>query len=136
MIRYSLKCAEGHEFESWFASGEAYEKLARGGHLSCPVCGAVRVEKALMAPAVSNAAAPTETQEAALARKIEALRREVEEHSDYVGPEFANKARAMHLGEEPQRAIYGEARIDEARALLDEGIAVAPLPFIPRARSN
>ena len=136
MIRYALKCAEGHGFESWFASSEAYEKLARAGHLSCPVCGAARVEKALMAPAVAQPAAPATSDEAALASKIEALRREVEANSDYVGLEFARKARAMHLGEEPERPIYGEARIDEARALLDEGIAVAPLPFIPRARSN
>jgi hypothetical protein len=148
MIRYALKCAEGHGFESWFASGEAYEKLARAGHLSCPVCGAAQVEKALMAPAVAAAAAvildahdargpaPAETEEAALTRKIEALRREVEENSDYVGPEFARTARAMHLGEEPERPIHGEARIDDARALLAEGIAVTPLPFIPRARSN
>ena len=136
MIRYALKCTEGHGFESWFASGAAYEKLARAGHLSCPICGATKVDKALMAPAVAQASAPAETDEAALARKIEALRRAVEENSDYVGLEFARKARAMHAGEEPERPIYGEARIDEARALLDDGIAVAPLPFIPRARSN
>lgn len=136
MIRYALRCTEGHGFESWFASGEAYEKLARAGHLSCPVCGAVKVEKALMAPAVAQTGAPAAPDEAALARKIEALRREVEENSDYVGLEFARTARAMHLGEEPERPIHGEAHIDDARALLDEGIAVAPLPFIPRARSN
>jgi hypothetical protein len=49
---------------------------------------------------------------------------------------FAAEARAMHLGEAPERPIHGEARLDEARALVDEGVPVAPLPFLPRNRTN
>ena len=146
MIRYRLRCAEGHEFESWFASAAAYDTLCAAGHLSCAICGNSSVEKALMAPAVSAAAeaeaapaaAPAEspTGEAELAARIEALRRQIEQNSDYVGMNFVKEARAMHLGDAPERAIHGEARIDEARALLAEGVPVAPLPFIPRRNTN
>ena len=65
---------------------------------------------------------------------LEKLRRHVETTSDYVGMSFAAEARAMHEGTRPERAIHGEARIDEARKLLEDGIPVAPLPFRPRSR--
>lgn len=145
MIRYRLRCAKGHEFESWFASAAAYDSLCTAGHLSCAICGDGSVEKALMAPAVSAPAEaapapalaePPTTGEAELAAKIEALRRQIEQNSDYVGMNFVQEARAMHLGDAPERAIHGEARIDEARALLAEGVPVAPLPFIPRRNTN
>ncbi|MBD3765289.1 MAG: DUF1178 family protein, partial [Rhodobacterales bacterium] len=76
--------------------------------------------------------APQTEVEAALA----ALRRQIEETSDYVGLNFAAEARAMHTGETPARPIWGEARPDEARALIDEGVPVAPLPFVPPRRTN
>lgn len=151
MIRYSLRCDQGHDFESWFASAAAFDRLHAAGHLSCAICGSAGVEKALMAPAVatradSPAAAqataqpatpdPAAERAAELAARIEAYRRHVEETSDYVGMNFVTEARAMHLGEAPERPIHGEARIDEARALLSEGVPVAPLPFIPRSRTN
>ena len=148
MIRFSLRCTKDHDFESWFASGAAYDALRKSGHVACPVCGDTGVEKALMAPAVSvpvpaaqpapasdRAAAPAPP-DAALAAKLQALRKHVEANSDYVGLKFAAEARAMHLGDVPERPIHGEAKIDEARALLEEGVPVAPLPFLPRNRTN
>jgi hypothetical protein len=87
------------------------------------------VTKALMAPAVS-------TREAARATALARLREEVETKSDYVGLRFAAEARAIHEGRAPERSIYGEARPDEARALIEDGVPVAPLPFIPKARAN
>lgn len=138
MIRYALRCAEGHDFESWFASGAAYESLAAGGHLSCPHCGSTEVTKGLMAPRVRPAerAAPLATPETEREKALARLREEVETNSDYVGLGFAAEARAMHAGDKPRRSIYGEARLDEAKALIDEGVPVAPLPFTPRARTN
>ncbi len=106
--------------------------------VSCPECGSDRVEKSLMAPAVTPArrdaltSAPKSTVETALS----ALRREVEANSDYVGLNFAAEARAMHEGDTPQRPIYGEARLDEARKLLEDGVPVAPLPFLPPRKVN
>jgi hypothetical protein len=141
MIRYALSCEKGHGFESWFQSAEAFDKVRTAGMVSCPECGSVSVEKALMAPQVRPArragerplsAAPTDEKERALAE----LRRRVEEGSDYVGMNFAAEARAMHEGEAPERSIWGEARVDEAKRLIEEGIPVAPLPFRPKSKSN
>ena len=152
MIRYTLKCDQDHVFESWFASAEAYEKLRAAGMVSCTHCGSPRVEKALMAPAVRparKAGAAPEAAEAtppgaphlsapagALEEAIAAMRRAVEENSDYVGEDFAREARAMHAGEAPERAIHGEARPEEARALIEEGVPVTPLPFPSRRKTN
>lgn len=148
MIRYALACSEGHEFESWFASAESYDTLSASGRLSCPDCGGNSITKSMMAPGVrtSRAAAqappeppadtsltkPRTPREAALA----ALRKKIETESDYVGMEFAAEARAMHGGETPHRSIYGEANLEEARSLIEDGVPVAPLPFTPRSRAN
>lgn len=132
MIRYALKCREGHEFESWFQSAQAFDALVKSGHVSCAVCGGGEVSKALMAPRVSVAPepAPKDPTAEALAR----LRREVEENATYVGGSFAQKAREMHEGLAPETSIYGEASLTEARALLEDGVPVLPLPFKPKQK--
>jgi hypothetical protein len=135
MVRYSLSCADGHAFESWFQSATAYDDLAARGLLSCAECGSSQVDKALMTPAVATAkplAEARDPREAMLA----AMRRHVEETSDYVGLSFAAEARRMHEGEAPTRSIWGEAKPEEAKALLEDGIPVAPLPFIPKRSTN
>ena len=119
MIKFSLKCSADHSFDSWFQSAEAYDKLAAAGMVSCAVCGTVEVSKSLMAPKVRSSregalSVPASDKERALAR----LRREVEENSDYVGLNFATEARQMHDGEAPARAIYGEAKLEDAKALI------------------
>lgn len=141
MIRYSLTCDKTHDFESWFRSAEAFDALVRAGQVGCPVCGSTTVKKALMAPAVAKSepeaprpdlSQPASDVEAALAE----LRREIEANSEYVGTGFAAEARAIHEGEAPRRSIHGEARLDEARALLEDGVPVAPLPFRPGRKAN
>jgi hypothetical protein len=138
MIRYALKCDRAHQFEVWFANSAAYETLAAAGRVECPICGSTQVEKALMAPAVAATPAenPAPTPEQLLMERLAAWRRHIEENSDYVGLEFAREARAIYEGKAPDRPIWGEARPDEARALIEDGVPVAPLPFIPRARTN
>lgn len=143
MIRYSLKCAAGHGFDSWFQSAEAFATLQGAGQLVCPVCGATRVEKELMAPAVRPArkaeaaerpslADPASELEAAIA----ALKKQIEDNSEYVGMNFAAEARRIHAGEAPERAIHGEAKPEDARKMLEEGLPVAPLPFLPARKVN
>lgn len=136
MIRYSLTCDNDHRFDSWFQSAEAQERLQAAGMIACAVCGSVRVEKALMAPAVAAAPGvltePATVAEQALAE----MRRRIETESDYVGLSFSAEARAMHEGRAPERSIWGEARPDEARALIEDGIPVAPLPFLTKNRTN
>jgi hypothetical protein len=142
MIRYAIKCSADHSFDSWFQSAAAYEALIGADRVTCPICGSTKVEKGLMAPAVRLSDAPaaagrpldapgTEV-EAALA----ALRRQIEANSDYVGLNFAAEARRIHAGDAPERSIYGEARADEARALIEDGVPVAPLPFVPGRKTN
>lgn len=133
MIRYTLRCAADHEFDSWFQSAAAFDTLNVGGHLVCPECGSTKVNKAMMAPSVRPALTEAATpREKALAE----MRRQIEANSDYVGADFAAEARRIHAGEAPGRAIHGEARLDEARKLLEEGVPVAPLPFLPARRTN
>lgn len=129
MIRYALRCPDAHRFEAWFSSSGDFDRLQASGHVACAVCGATAVEKDLMAPAVSPAA----TAPAALASDPEhplaRLRRRIETEAENVGRDFAREARRIHAGEAPERPIWGEARPAEARALLEDGIPVAPLPF-------
>ncbi|WP_417279919.1 DUF1178 family protein [Celeribacter sp.] len=157
MIRYMLKCSKEHQFESWFRSAEAFETLCKNGQLSCPTCGTSQVFKAMMAPRVSTArkpelpateapasASPTQTSPMEPPRPtaedveqaVAKLRADVEANSDYVGVEFAKEARKIHEGEAPARAIYGEAKLDDAKALLEEGVPVLPLPFTPKRKLN
>lgn len=143
MIRYALSCDQDHGFDGWFQSAEAFDRLAASGMVACTVCGSVRVGKVLMAPALRPARKaagaeaamlrePANPAEAALA----AMRRQIEENSDYVGLNFAAEARAIHDGEVEARSIWGEARADEARQLIRDGIPVAPLPFLPARKTN
>lgn len=140
MIQYTLKCDAGHEFASWFKSAAAFETLERAGHLSCAVCGSAQVSKAIMAPRVArgeakDALAKTEPSDEA-SRALAALKEHVEQNADYVGADFAKEARSMYLGATPERAIFGEARQEEAKALIEDGIPVAPLPFMPKRKAN
>jgi len=142
MIKFTLKCDDGHRFESWFQSAAAYDRLRAAKAISCMECGSLEVDKALMAPAVAQERPAEPRQDITAppsddrAKALQALRKAVEENSDYVGMEFAAEARAMHDGDVPLRSIYGEARPDEARALLEDGVPVAPLPFLPKRRTN
>ena len=136
MVRYSLSCADGHGFESWFQSASAFDDLASRGLLSCAECGSPKVEKALMAPAVSKRDAPLAKPQSPQEAMLAAMRRHVEENSDYVGQSFATEARKMHFGDAPERSIWGEASPSEAKSLIEDGIPVAPLPFLPKTRAN
>ncbi len=137
MIRYALRCDKAHRFESWFGSSGDFARLAEGGLIACGVCGSSAVEKDLMAPGITAAAkerplsAPASVAEQALAE----FRRRVESQSEDVGRNFAAEARRIHDGEAPERSIIGEARPAEARALIEDGIPVAPLPWSGRKPS-
>lgn len=133
MIAYNLRCHKGHEFEAWFRSSSAFDEQVTAGHVTCPSCNSVRVEKAIMAPAVAGT--KKSRKPAAEARQmrqfVTGLRKYVEQNADYVGPQFAEEARKIHYGETPDRHIYGEATPEEARELIEEGVDVALLPPDP-----
>ena len=157
MIRYNLRCDRSHTFESWFQSSSAYESQEKRKLVSCPSCGSTRVERAIMAPQIVSkkgrevavpepAAVPAEStttestpllmaQERELRAKLKELRDHITKNADNVGERFPNEARKMHYGDIEHRPIYGEASPDEARALIDEGVEVSPLPVLPDDRN-
>lgn len=139
MIRFALRCAEGHSFDSWFASGADYDRLKSAGRLSCAVCGGAQVEKDLMAPQVrpgGDAPAPLSAPASAAEQALAELRQRIEAGSENVGRDFPAEARRIHAGEAPARPIIGEARPAETRALIEEGVPVAALPWSPARKAN
>ena len=146
MIRYDLICADDHEFDGWFSDSASFDKQLAAGIVECPVCGTSSVQKALMAPGIpakSNAKAEPRavmqnapnSPAAEMVDMIRKLRKHVEDNSEYVGPRFAEEARKIHYEETEARGIYGEASLDEARELNEEGIDVQPLPVLPEEKN-
>ncbi|TPQ40478.1 DUF1178 domain-containing protein [Bradyrhizobium guangdongense] len=159
MIRYALRCEADHAFESWFQSSSAYDQQVKRKLVTCPICNSTKVDKAIMAPrivgkkgrgratpppeavAATPEAAPSGStslmlaQERELRSKLKELRDHIVKNADNVGERFPNEARAMHYGDKEHRPIYGEASPDEAKALIDEGIEVSPLPTLPEDRN-
>ena len=130
MIKYALKCEVDHGFEAWFSSSDSFDEQAAKGLVECPMCGSTHVTKAIMAPMVrtSKEAAPADMRQA-VAEVMHKLRKHVEDTHTYVGGAFASEARDMHQGLSPERPIYGEATTEEVKALVEEGVPVAPLPI-------
>ena len=161
MIRYALGCERGPEFESWFPSSAAYDEQVERLLVSCPVCGSTSVTKQLMRPSIARRDPGHERAENAPAQlpavidnpepapavallserehQLRAMLREIREHvtknAENVGDRFVDEARRMHYGETKHRSIFGEATIDEAKALIEEGVEVQPLPVIADDRN-
>lgn len=163
MIRYTLICDNAHEFESWFANSGSFDEQAKRGFVTCPVCDSVRVERAVMAPAVartdrgarpaepaSEAASPVAAPEPAPAAQplalmgekemaframLTALHEHVAANAEPVGKRFAEEALKIHHGESEKRAIYGEATPEDAQMLREEGVEFLPLPRLPEGRN-
>jgi hypothetical protein len=157
MIKFSLLCGRGHEFESWFQSGEAFEAQSKDGRILCPLCQAVDVTKAIMAPAIASKTKGTQAKPPAQAHSqveasqaelhadlalldphdlesramIAAFRKRVFEQAEDVGMHFAEEARKIHDGCAAERLIHGQANFGEARALIEDGIAILPIPPLP-----
>lgn len=145
MIVFDLACGGGHRFEGWFASSEDFAAQQRRGLVSCPQCGSAEVAKAPMAPAVPRkgnqvsatgqpvqqpvvgGTIPAEARE--LFVKLAQIQAEALKASRWVGTGFAEQSREMHYGERDPETIHGQVSLDEARELLEEGVAVVPLPF-------
>lgn len=140
MILFNLRCSKDHQFEAWFKDGATFEKQSKAGEVSCPVCGDDNIAKAPMAPRIAsarNSAFGEGEQEkyAKLRQMMVKVREEVEQNCDYVGSEFAEEARKIHYDEVESRNIYGETTDDDARALEEEGVAFASIPWVSRTDS-
>jgi hypothetical protein len=179
MIKYALRCERGHAFESWFQDSASFDKQAKRGLVSCPMCDSVKVEKSIMAPQIPRkgrtaeqrageekvqriaarqkktdaasapvadaASVPATTtpsaepllmaQEKELLSKLKELRDHIKANADNVGDQFPEQARKMHYGEIEHRPIYGDASPGEAKALIEEGVEVMPMPVLPEDRN-
>ena len=134
MIVFDLKCApQGHVFEGWFGSSGDYESQQARGLVSCPLCGAAEVGKAMMAPHVgakgNRSDDPSPVAMKKMLAEMATMQKKLLENSEHVGDRFPDEARAIHLGEAEARAIHGRASREDAQSLADDGIPVAPLPF-------
>lgn len=147
MIVFDLACDQSHVFEAWFGSTEDYDTQQARGLVSCPICGSQAVNKAVMAPNVgpkgnqivpkapvrpmpmmaSDGPAPAEIKQ--MLGKLAEMQAKALEKSEDVGGRFATEARAIHDGDAPDRLIHGQATIQDAKGLIDDGIGVMPLPF-------
>ena len=144
MIVFDLKCGGGHVFEAWFGSSADYESQRARALVGCPMCAHSGIDKAVMAPNVAakgnrrSDAAPGKPEPKALMAALAEVQAKMLEGSKWVGVAFADKARAMHLGEEAHAPIHGQASAEEAKALIEEGVAVAPLPLpiVPPEQRN
>lgn len=150
MIKYALVCDKDHEFESWFGSGQEFEKLQTRGLVECPICGSTNVSKGLMAPRVSGTrksddgafpmanmpdgeATPTLSKE--LVDKLREFKKHVEANAENVGDKFPEEARKIHYGEAEARGIYGKATTQDAASLAEEGVDVFPMPNLPEEKN-
>ena len=163
MIKYSLVCSHGHEFEGWFSTGDEYDRLEKSGHLTCAVCGDASISKTIMAPSVKSpkkrksvpavtegetapepaakpgsdatlASLPPQMRQAFI-EQVRAFRKQVTESAEDVGDRFAEEARKINYGEAEERGIYGHAKAEDAADLVEEGIPVYPLPDLPEDRN-
>jgi len=141
LIRFSLICEHDHEFEGWFRSNDDFDTQKKRGFVDCPAWGSPKGQKALMGPAVSTARkqekialAMGDAQKQALAQ-LKAMAEKVRENADYVGDKFAEEARKIHFGESDARGIYGEATLEEAKGLAEDGIEFMPIPSFPDERN-
>ena len=138
MIRYSLHCDHGHEFEGWFSSSADFDSQMDRGLVTCPFCESRNIGKLLMAPNVATARKKDETKahvagavRAEMMVKLREVVSEIRSRSDDVGDRFPEEARKIHYGETEARGIMGRASLEEAAALVEEGIEIAPLPDLP-----
>lgn len=150
MIVFDLRCGHGHVFEAWFGSSSAYEDQRAASLVACPICDDSRIEKAVMAPNIATKGNRSDMmalpdrdsladgiREKAIAG-LAAAQTKLLEKSEWVGRSFPDRARSMHLGDEPAALIHGEASRAEAAELAEEGVPLMPLPFrvVPPSACN
>ena len=140
MIVLNLTCGNSHRFEGWFASNEEFQRQSACQLVSCPYCADMSIGKLPSAPHVRKTAAdgaePMSAKESPAVDKLVKAIDELIRSTENVGKDFPEEARKIHYREVPARNILGIASADETRALLDEGIAVIPLPNQARKNLN
>ena len=131
MIVFNLNCSDcASSFEGWFENTNDYNKQIKKGLLTCPSCNSTQIKKGLMAPNVSKKSnSKISKRNKSIASNVKKLKKIIEKEFDYVGDKFTEEAKKIKYGESKERAIYGEASIEQTKELIDEDIDVLPLPF-------
>ena len=136
MIKYNLKCEKDHEFESWFANSNEFDKLNKKNLLECIYCNSKKIKKSIMAPMVSNLKNKDEQIEIINKNfqgeksKLLALRNYIEKNFDYVGKDFSKKVREVYYDKKNKKAIYGTTTSKEREELAEEGIDLLSVPWV------
>ena len=133
MIKYTLNCNNGHQFDSWFSNSDSYENLKKNGYLECAICSSKKVQKSLMAPRITHESGKKRERlisaQTDLEKEIKALKHKIKTTATDVGENFPSEARAMHYGEKEEKPIIGKTTLDEARDLAEEGVRFIPVPW-------
>ncbi len=131
MIVFNLSCSDcASSFEGWFENTNDYNKQIKKGLLSCPSCNSTQIKKGLMAPNVAKKSnSKISKKNKSIASNVKKLKKIIEKEFDYVGDKFTEEAKKIKYGEVKERAIYGEASIEQTKDLIDEDIDILPLPF-------
>ena len=143
MIRYRLQCENNHQFDAWFANSQAYDDQRAKNLIECSICGTSCVEKTLMTPSVSSSKKEDTSeksplsgsidQRAAVLSYISSVRKVILEKTDDVGDNFTQEVRDMHDGITEKRNVRGQAKVEEVKELIEDGIDIMPIPDIPQS---
>ena len=138
MIKYNLKCINGHEFESWFSESTEFEKLNKKKLLECIYCNSKQIKKSIMAPMVSVS---NNTKDKSLEslkdlnkekKMLLEIRKYIEKNFEYVGENFSKKVREIYYDKKNNKTIYGTTTIEERKELAEEGIDLISVPWVDK----
>jgi hypothetical protein len=138
VIKFSLICDQGHDFEAWFRDSGDFETQNRRGFPGMPFLrlqpcfkGADGAECRHRAQARRGGRGDRQCRQREVMAKLQEMAREMKKTGEDVGERFPEEARKIHYGEADPRGIYGKATPDEVSGLLDEGVEILPLPDLP-----
>ena len=136
MIKYNLKCSNGHEFKSWFSDSSEFDKLNKKRLLECIYCSSKKIKKSIMAPMVSGGKL-NEDNMSLLNKKLSSKKNEllqirnyIEKNFEYVGDEFSKKVREVYYDKKTKNTIYGTTTKEERDELAEEGIDLLSIPWV------
>ncbi len=138
MIKYNLKCSNGHEFKSWFSDSNEFDKLNKKKLLECIYCSSKKIQKSIMAPMVSGGKLKEDSMnllnEKLSSKKNELLqiRKYIEKNFEFVGDKFSQKVREVYYNRETRKTIYGTTTPEERDELAEEGIDLLSIPWVSK----
>ena len=138
MIKYNLKCSNGHEFISWFSDSLEFDKLNKKKLLECIYCSSKKINKSIMAPMISGGKLKEDSfnllNEKLSDKKKELLqiRNYIEKNFEFVGDKFSQKVREVYYSKENRKTIYGTTTPEERDELAEEGIDLISIPWVSK----